>query len=43
MVIGLLNATRGALVAVEVKTGRILSLVSYPGFDPNLFTISGTT
>lgn len=35
------NATRGALVAVEVKTGRILSLVSYPGFDPNLFTTSG--
>ena len=35
------NATRGALVSVEVKTGRILSLVSYPDFNPNLFTVSG--
>mgnify|MGYP001350180042 CR=1 FL=1 len=35
------NATRGALVAVEVKTGRILSLVSYPDFDPNLFAVPG--
>ena len=36
-----LNATRGALVAVEVKTGRILSLVSYPDFNPNLFAVPG--
>jgi penicillin-binding protein 2 len=36
-----LDATRGALVAVEVKTGRILSLVSYPNFDPNLFAVPG--
>lgn len=36
-----LNATRGALVAVEVKTGRILSLVSYPSFNPNLFAVPG--
>lgn len=35
------NATRGALVAVEVNTGRILSMVSYPGYDPNLFAVSG--
>lgn len=35
------NATRGALVAVEVKTGRVLSLVSYPDFNPNLFTVPG--
>jgi len=34
-----LNATRGALIAVEVKTGRILSLVSYPSFNPNLFAV----
>lgn len=36
-----LNATRGALVAVEVKTGRVISLVSYPNFDPNLFAVPG--
>ena len=36
------NATRGALVAVDVKTGRILSLVSYPDYNPNQFTIPGT-
>lgn len=35
------NATRGALIAVEVNTGRILSLVSYPTFNPNLFTVPG--
>ena len=36
-----LNATKGALISVEVKTGRILSLVSYPDFNPNLFTVPG--
>lgn len=36
------NATRGALVAVEVKTGRILALVSYPNYNPNLFAVPGT-
>jgi penicillin-binding protein 2 len=36
-----LNATRGALVAVEIKTGRILSLASYPNYNPNLFTVPG--
>lgn len=35
------NATRGAVVAVEAKTGRILALVSLPNYDPNLFSISG--
>ncbi|AOR22674.1 penicillin-binding transpeptidase domain-containing protein [Clostridium taeniosporum] len=35
------NATRGALIAVEVNTGRILSLVSYPNYNPNVFTIPG--
>lgn len=28
---------RGALVAIEIKTGGILSLYSNPSFDPNLF------
>ncbi len=36
------NATRGALAAVEVKTGRILSMVSYPNYNPNLFAVPGT-
>lgn len=36
------NATRGALVAVDVKSGKILSLVSYPDYNPNLFTVPGT-
>ena len=35
------NATRGAVVAIEVKTGRIISMVSYPGYDPNIFSIPG--
>lgn len=32
------NATRGALVAVDVNTGKIISLVSLPNYDPNIFT-----
>ena len=35
------NATRGAVVAIEVKTGRVLAMVSYPGYDPNVFSIPG--
>ena len=31
---------RGALVAIDVKTGGILSMVSAPSYDPNLF-VSG--
>lgn len=39
--INTVNATRGAAVAIDVKTGKILALVSRPGFDPNIFTVSG--
>ncbi|WP_258280649.1 MULTISPECIES: penicillin-binding transpeptidase domain-containing protein [unclassified Clostridium] len=31
------NATRGAAVVIEVKTGKILALASRPGYDPNMF------
>ncbi|WP_422444563.1 penicillin-binding protein 2 [Thermoanaerobacterium sp. DL9XJH110] len=31
------NAKRGAVVALNVKTGEILAMVSLPDFDPNMF------
>lgn len=31
------NATSGAVVAVDVKTGEVLALANYPAYDPNLF------
>lgn len=32
-----LDGRRGSVVAIEVKTGGVLAMVSTPAFDPNLF------
>ncbi|MFI3209685.1 MAG: penicillin-binding transpeptidase domain-containing protein [Peptostreptococcaceae bacterium] len=32
------NAGSGAVIAVDVKTGDVLSMASYPTFDPNKYT-----
>lgn len=37
------NATSGATVAIDVKTGKVLALASYPAYDPNLFATGITT
>lgn len=35
------NATRGAAVAIDVKTGAVIALASRPGFNPNAFAAPG--
>ena len=35
------DATRGAAVAIDVKTGGIVALAQSPRFDPNVFSTSG--
>ncbi|MFT6390185.1 MAG: penicillin-binding protein 2 [Cellvibrionaceae bacterium] len=32
-----MNGSRGAVVAIDVKTGGILAIISTPSYDPNLF------
>lgn len=35
------NATRGAAVAIDVRSGKVLAMVSSPSYDPNLFAVPG--
>ncbi|ACZ29061.1 Peptidoglycan glycosyltransferase [Xylanimonas cellulosilytica DSM 15894] len=38
-----LGGQRGAIVAVEPSTGRILAMVSKPSFDPNVLAVHSTS
>lgn len=35
------NATRGAAVAIDVNTGKVLAMASKPNYDPNVFAVPG--
>jgi len=37
------NAKTGALVALDVKTGEVLAMANYPGYDLNLFSTGIST
>lgn len=37
-----LEGHRGAVVAIDPNTGQVLTMVSQPGFDPNLFVVGIT-
>lgn len=38
-----INATSGAVMAVDINTGEILAMASYPSYDPNLFATGIST